>query len=266
MSTPVVPLGVTEVLLLLAMMAVAMGLSRLLGLGLLREFAIGTVRSVAQLALVGFVIGWVFLRSEWYWILALLALMSVVAGVTGARRTGMRLRGLSVFLTAVLAGAAAVVLAYLALAVLRIGSWEPRYLVPLGGMLLGNAMTAATLAVERLGSELRQQQGRLEVLLALGASPAQAVHEARRTAIRAAVTPTLNAMMIVGVVTLPGMMTGQMLGGTAPFQAAMYQLMILFGIALCALLSATVTVYALYRRFFTPAEQLDGTVLQGLAR
>jgi putative ABC transport system permease protein len=261
MATPIIPLGWLELALLLALMGAAVALSLRLGLGLAREFAIGSLRSLVQLATVGFVIGWVFQQRTWYWVLGLLGLMCLVAGYTSARRSGLHMKGLTALLTLVLGAVTALVLFYLAQVVLGLWEWEPRYLIPLGGMLLGNAMNTATLAAERLSSELKSQTGDVEAMLALGASPGQAVQPLRRRAIRAALTPSLNGLMTVGIVTLPGMMTGQILGGTQPFQAAMYQLMILFGITLVALLGGSLTVYALAPRFFTRAWQLDRTML-----
>jgi putative ABC transport system permease protein len=132
-------------------------------------------------------------------------------------------------------------------------------------MLLGNGMTAATLGVERMISELKQKAAHIEVMLALGASPGQASSDARRAAIVAAMTPTINTMMIVGIITLPGMMTGQMLGGTAPFQAAMYQFLILVGIAFAASSTATLVTALVSRRFFTAAWQFDLAALERAA-
>jgi UDP-glucose/iron transport system permease protein len=260
----IIALGLPQVALLLGLMAAALGVSLALRLGLAREFAVGTARSVVQLSAVGFVIGWVFQQRTWYWVLLLLAAMALVAGYTGARRTRLRLRGLTWLLTGVLAAVTALVLLYLTQAVLGLREWDPRYLIPLGGMLLGNAMNSSTLAVERLVAELTRNAGDVEALLALGASPAQAVQRYRHTAITAAVTPSLNGLLTVGIVTLPGMMTGQMLGGTPPLQAALYQLMILFGITLCALLGAILSVYGTAPRFFTGAWQLERATLRAV--
>ena len=238
------------------------GGGRLERLALARDFAIGAARSVAQLTLVGFFIGWVFRQQTWYWVLGLLSLMALVAGFTGARRSGVRVPGLVLLFTVVVVLVTAVTLLYLTQLVIGVREWNPRYLIPLGGMLLGNTMTSATLAVERLVAELRGRANDVEVLLSLGANPAQAIHELRRTAIKAAVSPTLNALMTVGIVTLPGMMTGQMLGGTEPLQAAIYQLLILFGITFCALSGASLAVYTLAPRFFTAAWQIDRGALR----
>ena len=269
MTEPVIALGASDVLLLLGLMAAAMAVSALLRLGLARELAIGTARSVVQLSAVGFAIGWVFEQRTWYWVLLLLAGMALVAGYTGARRTRLNLPGLAWLFTAVLVAVSAFVLLYVTQVVLGLREWNPRYLIPLGGMLLGNAMNSSTLAVERLVAELHRNAGDVEVLLALGASPGQAVQRYRHAAISAAVAPSLNGLLTVGIVTLPGMMTGQMLGGSPPLQAALYQLLILFGITVCALFGAILAVYAVAPRFFSAAWQLERATLrsaQGPAR
>ena len=255
-------LGAIEVVLLLVPVAVVIALSAAMRLGQAGRITIAAARSIVQLLAVGIIIGWVFHQDKWYWITSLLAVMTLVAGFTAAGQLGRWFAGMSWLLSLVLGAVTAAALLYLGKAVIGVEEWDARYLIPLGGMLLGNAMTAATLTVERLTGEIRQSRAAVEAYLALGASPRQAVQPMLRRAITAGMTPTVNAMMIVGVVKLPGMMTGQMLGGTEPMQAALYQLLILVGILFGDMLAATLCAVLLYRRFFTHAWQLDQTVLQ----
>ncbi len=264
MAEPVISLGWLEIALVLVMTAVSIGLSLALHLGFARDLAVATVRSAVQLLAVGLVIGWVF-EQQWYLIICLLALMTLIAGTTGARRSKTLIRGLGLLLTLVLGAVTAVSLFYLSWVVVGIRDWNPRYLVPLGGMLLGNGMTAATLGVERMIAELKLSAPKIEVLLALGASPGQASFDARRAAVVAAMTPVINTMMIVGIITLPGMMTGQMLGGSPPLQAALYQFLILAGIAFVASCTATLVTALVSRRFFNAAWQFDLTALERAA-
>ena len=257
----VISLDWTQVALLLILIVAILVMSVSLRMGLVRQLSIATIRSIVQLVAVGLIIGWVFSHRTWYWVMVLLLAMTLVAGVTGARRTPIKLWWLSGLFSLVLGAATAVTLAYISVIVIGVREWDPRYLIPLGGIMLGNAMTAATLATERLLADLDRDHSDVELLLALGASPAQAVHSLMRSAVRAGMMPTLNTMMIVGIVQLPGMMTGQMLGGTAPLQAALYQFLILVAIAFCAAVSALVMVRALSRRFFSSAWQLDRAAL-----
>ncbi len=254
-------------LLLLALpVAVVISVSVALKLGQVKRVSIATIRALVQLVSVGLIIGWVFTHNTWYWIIGLLIVMTLIAAITAGSQVGKWFKsvtGSSLLLSLILGGVTGAMLLYLGEAVIGVKGWDARYLIPIGGMLLGNAMTAAVLACERIGSEMRQRAGDVEAYLALGASPWQASHPIVRHAITAALTPTLNAMMIVGVVKLPGMMTGQMLGGSVPFQAAMYQLLILIGILTCDTLTATTISILLYRRFFTRVWQLDRSALRG---
>lgn len=263
MSGAILPIGLEAVIWLVLLMGAAIIISLILRLGLARDLAWGTARSTVQLTTIGFAIGWVFRQDTWYAVLGVLAVMTLIAGATAARRSGLRLPWQSLMFSALLAVVTALVLAYMTQLVLGVREWEPRYWIPLGGMLLGNAMNAVTLAADRLSGDLRRSAHDVEVRLALGASVDQAVHPLRRSAIRAALLPSINSMLTVGVVTLPGMMTGQMLGGTDPFQAAMYQLMITFGIMVCALLGSAAAAHLLTRRLFTNAAQLNRDLLPG---
>ncbi|MDH4247985.1 MAG: iron export ABC transporter permease subunit FetB [Deltaproteobacteria bacterium] len=264
MSAPLIALGWKEILFLFGIIIAAVAWSGMLRLGLSRLFLVAATRAMLQLGAVGLVIGWVFRQSEWYIILALLSGMALVAGYTGANRCGVRMPGLWLLFTGTMGAVTALLMLYLTQLVLRLDTWDPRYLVPLGGMLLGNVMTAASLSVERLASSLSKATGEVETLLALGAAPGRALERLRREAIHASLIPTLNTMLVVGVVTIPGMMTGQMLGGSPPMQAALYQMLILFSIAFASLLTATVTVYRIGQQFFTPAAQLKRAQLSHL--
>jgi putative ABC transport system permease protein len=139
--------------------------------------------------------------------------------------------------------------------------WTPQYLIPLAGMIISNSMNAAALAIERLRAELSVRRGEVEELLALGASARQAVDGPVKAALRAALRPSLNQMYVVGLVSIPGTMTGQILAGLPPGGAARYQILVMMlwnagATSTCALL-----VWLSYRRFFTPALQLRHDLL-----
>ena len=261
MADPIIEIGHVQILLLLGVPAVAVVFSVRLGLGLAREISIGTARSLIQLTAVGLVIGQVFRYATWYSVLLLLGVMTLIAGFTGARRSGVGMPRLVTVLLVVLGGVTALTMIYITQVVLSVRSWDPRYLVPLGGMLLGNGMTAATLAIERLVADLKGGTRDVEVLLALGAVPKEAVRRIQQAAVRSAMMPTINTMMIVGIIQLPGMMTGQMLGGTPPFEAAMYQMLILVSIMFVTLLTSALMTSFVAARLFTDALQLDRAAL-----
>ena len=251
------PLTWIDVALSALLVVVVLVISRYQRLGLERSLLIGAARTFLQLALVGFVLAWVFHARTWYWTLLCLLVMAAVAVHTAVGRQEQRLPGLAALMAVSIAGGSFAVLAFVIKAVIRPDRWyEPQYVVPLAGMILGNGMTAAVLAVERLASEVRQRRLQIEAALSLGATARQAADPAVRAAARAAVIPTINAMMIVGVVQLPGMMTGQILGGQAPGDAVRYQILVMYMIAGAAALTSISATLLAQRSLFTAAHQL----------
>ena len=126
----------------------------------------------------------------------------------------------------------AATLAYVIGVVVQVRPWyEPQYIIPIAGMILGNSMTSAALAGDRLQSDLRTRADEVEARLALGFSGREAVQPMVRASLRAAMIPTVNGMMTVGLVQLPGMMTGQILAGSSPLVAIRYQMVVVFMLA-----------------------------------
>ncbi|HEY0779463.1 MAG TPA: iron export ABC transporter permease subunit FetB [Gemmatirosa sp.] len=252
-----------------ALVLVAVGIARWQRLGLARRFAVGAVRATVQLVAVGYLLTGLFAADRWWLVLLALAAMLAAATQTaasrpklaGEARTGAA-RGALVQASglALLLGAG-LTLAYVDAVVLRVRPWyDARYLVPLFGMILGNAMNGAALAAERLASELQLRRGEVEAWLALGASPAQATAEAARQAMTAALLPAANALTVVGIVQLPGMMTGQILAGQSPLLAVRYQLVVVFMLAGATAATAWIVVQRYRAAFFTAAEQLADRV------
>jgi putative ABC transport system permease protein len=238
-------------LLMVAVVAVAFAS----GVNMIRQGLVATARTTLQLLAVGFLLHWVFARNTWLVIIGLLLMMSLVAGWTGSGRVERALRGTGPALTLILVVVLAVTLLYVTQLAVGVHRAEARYFVSLGGMILGNAMTAGSLAAQRFHDELRGQRERVEAALALGASPAQATRRAWQRSFFAALTPTLNAMMIVGIVKLPGIMTGQMLAGSSPFDAAKYQILVMFMLAFGDGMTALAMLGFLRRQAFTRAWQ-----------
>lgn len=203
-----------------------------LGLGLGRRLLLASVRTVAQLSLLGWILVPVFRTREPLAIAAITTMMVALAGFEAVRRAGRRYRAihLDAFLSLLVCAGATTVLATAVIVGVR--PWyEPRYLIPLLGMVLGNGLTGIGLGLERFLSQLDEGRARVEVLLALGATRWEAVRELVGEAVRTGLIPILNSMSVVGLVTIPGMMTGQILGGTEPQLAARYQVLVMFLIA-----------------------------------
>lgn len=243
----------------LCLMVVAVLLSRRGSLGLERDLAMGTVRCAAQLLAIGYVLRLLFAAERWYWVLLTLAVMLLVAAYTSARRVEHGPGTRALFpraLAAIAAGAAVALLPVFALVVVPHPWFEARYLVPIGGMMLANAMNVVAQVFERVFASAHAEAAVVEQLLALGATPQQALGPQVKKAVRAALIPTINGLLTVGLVALPGMMTGQIVGGTAPEQAVRYQIVVMYQLVAVAAVSGTLAAAFARRLLFTPRAQL----------
>ena len=248
-----------ELAIAAALLLILAALSWSLHLGIGRQVLVAATRSTVQLALIGLVLKQLFEQRD-PWLLGLLALvMLAVAGYEVMSRQRRRFRGawgygigtLSMFLSSF-------TVTLLALFVV-IGVepwWTPQYLIPLLGMLLGNTMSGIAIALDGLTRQAWERRGAVEARLMLGHDWSQAIGDIRRDALRSGLIPIVNAMSAAGIVSLPGMMTGQILAGSPPMEAAKYQLMILFLIGGGTGLGSVAAVWSGSRRLFDQRQRL----------
>lgn len=253
-----IQLDLVDVGFALGLMLLTVGLSAWQRLGLEWNLTLATGRTIAQLLVVGYVLEFVFaVRNPWMVIAVVVVMIGIAAVVTRNRISRkvpqlLPLTGGAILISTVLT------LTYVNLLVLRPQPWfEPRYLIPLTGILIGNAMNAATVAGERFVSTLNTSQLDIETHLSLGATPQQATELIRRDAMKAGLIPTVNSMMVVGLVTLPGIISGQILGGINPLNAVLYQLLIMFMLAFATLVATALLIGGIQQQFFTSAAQLQ---------
>lgn len=209
-------------------------LSVWLRLGLARNLALAALRMVVQLLLVGLLLKSLFaLQSPWLTLLVALFMAAFAAREIWARqeRRVRGWRGLAIGGGAMGAMVGVVALVALTVFIQPEPWWSPRYALPLLGMIMGNAMTGVSLSLDTLHTALTREQRAIEAQLLLGADKWQALRPFLRQAMRAGFMPSINAMAAIGVVSLPGMMTGQILSGVDPNEAVKYQLMVMFLIA-----------------------------------
>lgn len=243
----------------LGLVILAVALSRRTRLDLERDLALGAVRCAAQLLAIGYVLRLLFAHEHPAWVLLALGVMLLVAAFTSARRVEHGPGARALFpraLAAIAAGAAVALLPVFLLVVVPHPWFEARYLVPVGGMMLASAMNVVALVFERIFASAHTEAAAIEQLLALGASPRQALGPQVRKAVRAALIPTINGLTTVGLVALPGMMTGQIVGGTAPEQAVRYQIVIMYQLVAVAAVSGTLAATFARRLLFTRRAQL----------
>ncbi|MDR6385350.1 ABC transporter permease [Paraburkholderia caribensis] len=246
-------LSLWDVALAALLIVVNGAVSVLLKLDLERKLAWAAVRTVVQLLAIGYVLAWVFAYARWYVVLPLMIAMTLIAGFAGAGRGSRTYAGQRVDSILSIWASAWLVAAVGLFAVIRIRPWyEPQYAIPILGMILGNTLTGVSLGIERMTEELTARRDRVDMALALGATRWEAAQGPARQAVRAGMIPTLNQMAVVGVVSLPGMMTGQVLAGQSPLQAVRYQIVIMFLIAASSALGTVAAVLLTYRRLFSP--------------
>ena len=241
-------------------LVLAVGLLTLwMQLGLFWQLTVAALRTTVQLLLIGLVLKVLFAAAQPLW----LAAMGLVMLLVAAREVRQRQKrafagwwgfGLGAF--AMLASSFSITLFALA-GILRLEPWYlPQYAIPFLGMMLGNTMNGISLGLDQLTHTCWQQQRVIEARLMLGQTWRQAVEDARRESVRSGLIPIVNAMSIAGLVSLPGMMTGQILAGSPPQEAVKYQILIMFMIAGGTGLGTVTAVWIGARRLFDERQRL----------
>jgi putative ABC transport system permease protein len=261
METLDIPLP--QLALLLGLCVMPWALLRLIGAGLSKDIVIGMLRMIVQLALVGIYIKTLFnLNNPWLnglWIL----IMLLVADLSILKRAGLKARYFALCTFTAVATSILITTAYLVILVIQPQHfYDARYIVPLAGMILGNCMQGNVIALERFYSALRKNQNEYTTYLVLGATRWEAVRPYFREAIKAALNPTIAGMATMGLVSLPGMMTGQILGGSEPLMAAKYQIAIMISIFASTTLAAIVNLQLSLNIAFNAFDVLRDEVIE----
>jgi putative ABC transport system permease protein len=247
-----------------ALILVNGAISAALRLGLGWKICLAAGRAVTQLLLVGLVLTQVFSLRRASVVLTLMVVMTLIAGGSAVQRTQRRYPG--IWRSGIVAiGVSSWLTTLMALSVVvQARPWyQPQYAIPLLGMILGNALNGVSLGLDRFSDELVRRRGEIESLLALGASRWEAAHASIVTAVRTGMIPILNTMMVVGIVSLPGMMTGQLLAGVEPVEAVKYQVVIMFLIAAATALGTMLAVLLSYRALFNRRHQFLYHAIRG---
>lgn len=223
-------LGSTELAVAAALVLLSAGLSLLLQMGIARSLLVAGVRTVLQLLLVGLVLKKVFeLDSPLLVALVMVAMLATAGYETLSRQQrpfeGAWGAGLGAGTTTL----ASVLVTAFAVATLHPDPWfAPAVAIPLFGIVLGNVMSSVSVTLNAFNTSLVRERAAVEAQLALGATRYAALAQVQRSALRTGMIPIINQMSAAGVITLPGMMTGQILAGMSPFEAAKYQVFVLF--------------------------------------
>lgn len=248
-----IEVSVGEVAASAALIGVAIAVSVWKRTELEGDIAVAAIRSMIQLIAIGYVIQAIFDEDSLLLVIGLLAVMVTFGSLTARGRAKRVPRALAPIAIALTLSAAATLGLVLALGIFEP---EPRYLVPVGGMVIGNSMTAAAVGLNRLGDEMTDRAREIEATLALGATATEAARPSMRRSLRSGTIALIDSTKTTGLIFFPGAMTGMLLAGADPIDAVRLQLILLWTLLGAVALSTLVATTLAYRNFFTAAHQL----------
>lgn len=253
MNSTVMDLSVLNLCIAYVFVAMLLMIFKFRGIRRERQILVAVLRMTVQLTVMGYVLMFVFAHPSWWLTLLMLAVMLSFAIYNARKRVKLDMSPALVRLMAVsILSGYAVTAAVFLFVVLRIDPWfNPQYCIPISGMIVGNAMTGAALGANKLCGGMRDRRERIENALMLGATPAAAAREVVNEAFDSAILPIMNNILTMGIVSLPGMMTGQILSGTFPITAIKYQIGVMLAILGCTALTSVIFVTLGYKTFFT---------------
>lgn len=240
-----------------AVVFLALGLSFSQKLGLEVEMIIAVLRAFLQLSIIGFVLQFIFNQDNSGWILLAYLFMVSIAGYTAGQRAKQVPRGKLVAGASILTGTAITMFVLVALSVFP---FTPRYIIPVAGMMVGNSMTVTGVTMKRLRDDIKAQMNLVETALALGATPRQATHQQVKRALIIALSPVVDNTKTVGLISLPGAMTGLIMGGASPLEAIQLQIVVMNMMIGAATICSIMATYLCWPAFFTKAYQLETKV------
>jgi putative ABC transport system permease protein len=250
-------LEMVDLALVVGLTAISIGISLWEQLGLELGLAIATGRSILQLIVLGYILEFIFAINNVWAVLAILAIILTITAIITRNRISQKIPYLLPLVWVVIFISTGFTLLYTNFLIIQPQRWyEPRYIIPLAGILLGNAMNTAIIAGERLVTNIKNSSNEIETHLSLGATPEQAIKSYRKEAIRAAILPGINQMMLVGMVTVPTFTGGQLLAGISPLEAVSYEVLIVLMVSFTNLLSTVLLTQGISRQFFNKAMQL----------
>lgn len=238
---------------------ILMGIVRSKGIPREKEIIIATVRMTLQLILTGYILVYLFENPHPLLTIAVIVVMLAfaVSNIMKRVKTDIPVKLRRIIALSMSAGTLSSLI-FFVLVVIRLTPWfDPQYFIPIAGMIIGNSMTGISLGVTRLVEGMHAQKHFVESALMLGATPKKAAKPIIDTAFDSAIIPTINSMVGMGIVFLPGMMTGQILSGVSPVTAIEYQIAIMLGIVGSVALTVILFVELGYKTFFNEDQQLE---------
>jgi putative ABC transport system permease protein len=244
---------IENVLVSLVLAAVALIIGYFWKTPVQKNMAVGIVRSFIQLIAVGYALNYIF-ALESIWLVSLVIMVMILVGSQASYSLSKQVRGAFYISFISIAAGSIVTLGFMLL--LDIIKFEARFIIPLSGMIISNAMNAASLTINRVSSEISSNRLAIETALSLGKNRRESSSTYRKHAVVAGMTSILNFLKTVGIVALPGAMTGMILAGVDPLEAVFWQLIVGYMLLSSVTISSIIAVELSTLRYFTPYHQL----------
>lgn len=217
---------------------------------------IGSIRMTVQLVLAGFVLTYIFKNPHpVFAIIYLLLMIGMAIHTVLSRNKGVSSR-FALIVAISLSATGILIIAFFILGVVGVSFFNPQYTIPISGMIVGNAMTGVSLGLKTFNENIRTQKLKIDTLINIGATPKSILIPFVNKALETALLPTLNSMVGMGVISLPGMMTGQILSGTLPTTAILYQIAIMIAITVVTCLAVFCSLFFGYRTLYNSQNQM----------
>lgn len=249
--------GMIKLGFMLILLIVVIVLSRWKKLDIEQELGIAAIRGFCQLMILALILTTIFELRNLFLILLVLAVMLTAGGFTAARRAKGIPDMFPITTISILVGASAALLVMVAIGILPI---LPEFLIPIGGMAIGNSMISCSLAINRIKAEFKNNKAKIETALALGATSEQAAEPYFKDSIRAALIPKLDNLKTLGLIFIPGAMTGMLMAGADPVWAAEYQIAVFIMIISSSIIATIILTILIRKRLFTDAHQISENI------
>lgn len=258
MNESVMNISNSQLMLTYLFALIAMLITSFNGINRNKDIVVGTLRMTVQLFIAGFILVYIFdsasfiLSALMIVVMEFFAIFNIITNKKGKLNSGLK----KTLILAQVIGTVFTLAFFLIIVVRPKPIYNPQYLIPLAGMIIGNSMTGINLALNQMLKSIENNRSTIEGSLMLGASPRMAMDKIIQNAFDTAITPTLNSIKNMGIISLPGMMTGQILGGVSPLIAIRYQIAIMTAIMSSVAICIFIFLHLGYKNLFNDQKQL----------
>ncbi|MDD3414718.1 MAG: iron export ABC transporter permease subunit FetB [Lachnospiraceae bacterium] len=252
----IVELNLWQFSLIYLLLLIVLGIMKKCRINQTKLLIVASIRMTVQLVIAGLVLTYIFKNPHPLFTVSYLVLMSGFSVYTVLSRNKNLNRQFKVIVGISLAATGLSIVVFFITAVVGVNFFNPQYTIPISGMIIGNAMTGVSLGLKTFNENIRASRSKIETLINLGVTPKRILIPFVNQALETALLPTLNSMLGMGIISLPGMMTGQILSGTLPTTAILYQIAIIVAISAVTCLAVFCSLFFGYRTLYNKRNQM----------